>query len=130
MYRRSRQLFFGTASSQRIDCQDEQPPARTFTPQQQLAMLILRKSELSKVIVAKLHRSTVKASEDDFQFLITERLAKHNGMRRELLPIGKWLADRAARDLAKLLDIPLLRTNAVQPRGSYQRKWHTESFSQ
>lgn len=113
---RSRQMFFGAASSQRIDCQNETPPARTFTPQQQLAMLILRKSELSKAVVAKLQRSTVKAGEQDYQFLVTERLAKHTGIRRELLPMGRWQADRIARELARLLDIPILRMGGTTRR--------------
>lgn len=132
MRMRSYRGFFGTASRRRIDCQDEQqaPKPRTFTPSQQLAMLILRKSELSMAVVDKLSRSTVKAGEVDFVFLETERLAVHNGVRRELTPMGRFLADQAARELGMTFGVAVLRTTTLQPGGSFQRKWHTNSWTQ
>lgn len=128
-----RRSFFGTAASQRIsDCQNETPtpPVRTFTPQQQMAMLILRKTDLSNAVVNKLMHSTVRASEQDYQFLLDERLAKHNGIRRMLTPMGQFKADEFARELAREYGIPIQSNRTMQPRGSYQRRWHTESWTQ
>lgn len=134
MRMRPYQGFCGNASRRRMDdCQNERPAPepRVYTPQQQLAALILRRSELSKAVVAKLYHSTVRASADDFEFLVTERLANRKGIGHELTPMGRYKADEFARALGKQFEIPILTTGgAMQPRGSYQRKWHTQSWTQ
>lgn len=131
--RRNHQRFFGVLSSQRIDCQDltPAPPARTFTPSQQLAAMTLRNSELSQAVVAKLRNSTVRASGPDYTFLVDERYAIRKGIGYELTPMGRFKADEFARERARELEIPLLRiVRAMTPRGSFQRRWHTESWTQ
>lgn len=128
-----RRSFFGTASSQRIDCQNEitEPKSRTFTPSQQLAMLILRKSELSKAVVAKLYHSTVRDGAGDYEFLVQERLANRKGLGHVLTPMGMFKADQFARELGAQLKLPQLRSGGTSPpRGSYQRQWHTQSWTQ
>lgn len=130
---RHQQRLFGAASSHRIDCQNEtsEPPARTFTPSQQLATLILRKSELSKAVVAKLYHSTVRAGANDYEFLVQERLANRKGLGHVLTPMGMFKADQFARELGAQFKLPQLRSGGTsQPRGSYQRQWHTQSWTQ
>lgn len=81
-------------------------PAETLTPQQQLAMLVLRRSNLSKLVVDKLWHSTVRPTRADFDDLLPLHLArlKPDG-RHELTPRGHFKANAIASRMALELNV-------------------------
>lgn len=74
----------------------------TLTPGQQCALLYLRRSYLSRIVVARLQASTIRAGANDYQALEQFHLAhrKADGFH-ELTPRGHFKANEVARDLAK-----------------------------
>lgn len=125
--RRSHQRFFGTVSSQRLDCQDERPAEpqmiiKTFTTGEQLVLLeTSRRSELAKTVLASmLRRSTARPTGPDYTSLAQQRFIQHNGVRYELTPMGMFHANQVARELAKQFEIPMLTTNTATTRKAYE----------
>lgn len=79
-----------------------------LTPSQQFALLLIRKSELSKLVVEKLYASTVRPGAADFDELVRLNLAKRKppGIPgHDILPHGLWKANEVARKLARDLGV-------------------------
>lgn len=82
------------------------PISEDLPPSQQLALLTLRRSELSKEIVTKLYHSTVRATPRDYEDLVQRRLATREGnLSHKLTPMGHTKANMLARELATTLGI-------------------------
>lgn len=76
---------------------ERKPASHEFTPAQQMAMLYLRKSDLSKLVYAKLLHSTVRASAATYHELTIMRYAEPKGDGFHRLT---WLGWNKANDLA------------------------------
>lgn len=76
-----------------------------LTPQQQMALLTIRRTELCQEIARKLMHSTVRASEGDYLELTKRGLITRQGTRRIVTYLGKRRADRIANELARELGL-------------------------
>lgn len=84
------------------------PKPDYLTPQQQLALLTLRRSELSELVVRHLLRSTVRHSRADCEAMIPLGLVKRTiDGRHALLPHGHVKANILAREFAEQFGIAL-----------------------
>lgn len=72
---------------------------------EQFALLDIRRSDLSRMVVDKLRSSTVRASPHDYDSLIRKGLAYHQGGKLIISYLGKLRADRIANESAKTLDL-------------------------
>ena len=98
---------------------------------QQLAMMILLRSDLSKLIVGKLYQSnTIRCSERDFYKITKLGLAqkKPSGIGHQLSPIGRLKAQTLSYELAQRLEIqvPHRPSNVLHRR----RKWIAGAMSE
>lgn len=79
-----------------------------YTPAQTLALLELRKSDLTKAVLAKLSHGTARATPEAIAELVEMRLARRRSdMRHELTPHGYFIVLALARSLARELGVPL-----------------------
>jgi hypothetical protein len=78
-----------------------QPDPYILTPQQQMALLTIRRTDLCQELVRKLMHSTVRPSEIDYLELTKRGLIMRQGNRRIVTYLGKRRADRIANELAK-----------------------------
>lgn len=72
---------------------------------EQFALLDIRRSDLSRMVVDKLRSSTVRASPHDYDSLIRKGLAYHQGGKLIISYVGKLRADRIANESAKTLEL-------------------------
>jgi hypothetical protein len=80
--------------------------ADALTPAQEFALLVLRQSDMSKLIVTKLWHSTVRPTPRDYESLVALHLVERiQAVRHKLLPRGRYRANRIAERMAKELDI-------------------------
>lgn len=109
----SARSFEGMAEGRAAPLSPSRPAAssdasdRGLTPGQQLALLSVRRSALSREVVAKLKVSTVRASQKDYATIIAKGLAIRHGSRKFLIVTyqGKVAADAIAQAAAKDLEI-------------------------
>lgn len=99
----------------------ESPVTSDFTPGQTLAMLAMRRSELSRAVVTKLLNSTARAALEDYQDMMTLGYALRgaDGLHR-LTPRGHFKANALARVLAEQLGIPVV-TLAPNRRSAFRQ---------
>lgn len=85
------------------------PYQSPLTPSQELALLAMRRSELSKAVLAKLHQAGfARATRVDFGALVHMGLAIKVGTYHRLTPRGWYEADRIGRDKAKELRLHVI----------------------
>jgi hypothetical protein len=84
---------------------EAQPDPYILTPQQQMALLTIRRTDLCQEIVRKLMHSTVRASEIDYLELTKRGLIARQGTRRIVTYLGKRRADHIANELARELGL-------------------------
>ena len=84
---------------------EKQPDLYILTPQQQMALLTVRRSDLCREVVCKLMHSTVRPSELDYIELTKRGLIQRQGTRRIVTYLGKRRADRIANELARELGL-------------------------
>lgn len=113
MRRVVRYTFTGRNSDLLLHTRSSEPPVRhepelvapKYTPQQQIALLMLRRSPLSEAVLKVLHHSTARASEIHFVELENLGLARRKrppqARWHELLPRGHYIASTLAHELAK-----------------------------
>lgn len=120
---------FTQASPPTEAAQAEQPITTQYTPAQTMALLGLRKSELSLALPAKLEHSTARPSEDAKAELRGMYLAE---IRRDgalhLTVLGHFKANQLAKALAEQLGVPIPaytsaphRHDGYRRRGAFQR---------
>jgi hypothetical protein len=96
---------------------------------QQLALLAMRRSELSEAVLKKLHQAgTAKAQGRHFYELARLNLAEHNGRYHVLTPKGRFAADRLALETARQLGMHIVTYNFGRP-GSAARAYCTCGWS-
>lgn len=80
-----------------------------FTAPQQLALMMLLRSDLSKLIVRKLYHSTVRVGVADFEALVSLAMAQRKpyGRGHQLSPLGRYKAQALSFRLADDLEIKL-----------------------
>lgn len=84
-----------------------------YTPAQTIALLELRKSDLTKAVLAKLSHGTARATPEAIAELVEMRLARRRSdMRHELTPHGYFMVLTLARSLAKELGVALPKHEA------------------
>jgi hypothetical protein len=91
---------------------EPQPDLYILTPQQQMALLTVRRTDLCQEVVRKLTHSTMRASEIDYLELTKRGLIARQGTRRIVTYLGKRRADRIANELAKELSLHFFCTGA------------------
>ncbi len=108
-------------------------PAPTLRPEtplsepQQLALLTMRRSELSEAVLKKLHQAgTAKAQGRHFYELARLNLAEHR--YHVLTPKGRFAADRLALETARQLGMHIVTYNFGRP-GSAARAYCTCGWS-
>lgn len=109
MSRRSSRLFSGYVASKRDEpIIERKPVSHEFTPAQQMALVYLRKSELSRLVYAKLLHSTVCAGATAYRELEAMRFAerKSDGYH-QLTFIGWCKANELTDELAKEFGITI-----------------------
>ena len=80
--------------------------AYELTPGQQLALFTLRRSDLCREIVDMLKRSTVRATEADFDNLIRRGYAQHHHSGKRIVTyVGKLRCDTLAKQAARELGL-------------------------
>lgn len=111
----SRLLLTEPVSRMRVEAvapvtQERASEETDLSPSQQLALLTLARTELSRMCVAALQRSTVRATAIDYFHLQQAGLAiRERGSRwHEITPRGKWRADSLARIVARDLSLHLI----------------------
>jgi hypothetical protein len=101
----------------------------TLSEPQQLALLTMRRSELSEAVRAELRqRGTPGPWGRNFYELARLNLAEHNGSFHILTQRGRYLADRLALETARRLGIHVITYN-LGGRGSAARAYCTCGWS-
>jgi hypothetical protein len=100
-----------------------------LTEPQQLALLAMRRSELSEAVRAELRqRGTPGPWGRNFYELARMGYADHNGRYHVLTPKGRFTADRLALDTARKLGMHVVTYNFGRP-GSVARAYCTCGWS-
>lgn len=102
-----------------------------LAPGQQFALLILRRSDLSKLVVTKLWHSTVRPGRADFDSMITlNYVARDAQGKHALLPKGHYKANEIARKMGDELGIaiPEFRSQRYH-KSRFGTRWNAMSQS-
>lgn len=99
------------------------PLTTRYTPAQTMALLSLRKSDLTKAVLAKLEHGTARPTPEALAELVEMRLARrYSDMTYALTPHGQFMAGALVSSLARELGVELPRHEAkfVTCRSGFQ----------
>lgn len=96
-----------------------EPLTSRYTPAQTMALLTLRKSDLSKAVLAKLNHGTARPTPEALAEIVEMRLARRRSdLQHELTPHGYFIVLALARSLAKQIGVPLPEQSSAKNKGA------------
>lgn len=99
-----------------------EPLSSRYTPAQTMALLTLRKSDITKAVLAKLAHGTARPTPEALAELVEMRLARRRSDQRyELTPHGYFMTLALARSLARELGVPLPERETGAKRAAWSR---------